>query len=234
MLRRRLERGFAVGLILGLVWIGLSVQQCARLKHRAMAASARAEKASLMAAEHAGSAAVVVTNGGAATTPRYGDFLARIRGNYRNVLDLEPDHWSPTKKPWTFHAPERFTFSADNIPAPDAAQLDKYRRDAGVVRPMPYPYFQAITAASDCCATEYRDVYYTHALLSRRYGLDLPRVLLALQLLAGDRTSTPRLQPLCRPFRRAADCAGADRGRLRQRPADGAGLLLPRLDRSRA
>ena len=112
---------------------------------------------------------------------------------------------------------ERFTFSADDIPAPDAAQLDKYRRDAGVVRPMPYPYFQAITAASDCCATEYRNVYYTHALLSRRYGLDLPasfwpfssslaivRALRVFSLFAG-RSG----EPLIAPVQIEGDCVDA-------------------------
>ena len=104
----------------------------------------------------------------------YQSYLARVRKNCRHVLDREPGEWLAPQKPPVFHAGGPFTFSADDIPPPASAELKKWRAETGVVRRLPYPYFQAFSVPSDCCATQCCDVYYMHTLLSRQFGLDLP------------------------------------------------------------
>jgi hypothetical protein len=142
--------------------------------HRTKARAVRALEAAEAAARLAEASSAEAPPGALRLSKSYEQYLERIRTSYRSVLDLGPADWKAPENDLRFKTPGQFTFSAEDIPPPDPARLEAQKRQLALVRPMPYPYFQALSVLSDCCATFYRDVYYTHTLLSRQYGLDLP------------------------------------------------------------
>jgi len=97
----------------------------------------------------------------------FDDARARARRACREPIDLSPDQWSAPARADAFKDLP-LGVDADHLPAPAATAVDP-----GRVRPLPYPFYQAVSIVSDCCATRTRDLFYTGSLLSRTYGLDV-------------------------------------------------------------
>jgi hypothetical protein len=85
----------------------------------------------------------------------------------REPIDLPPGEWTaPTRSEQFRDLP--LGIDADHLPAPATTPASDSR-----IRPLPYPYYRAVSIVSDCCATRSSDLFYTGSLLSRKYGLDV-------------------------------------------------------------
>jgi hypothetical protein len=101
----------------------------------------------------------------------FAGYLAECRKQLRFALDIPPADWAPSQL-IDFKDLGPLPFSADDMPRPSAAERAEAKTKYPLVRPAPYPYYRMLSIPSDCCATHFSDVFYTHTLLSRRFGLD--------------------------------------------------------------
>lgn len=99
----------------------------------------------------------------------YAGYRAESRRQLRFALDLPPQDWAPGRG-FAFKDLGPLPFTAADLPA--AIDLDRAKAEHQLVRPAPYPYYRILSIPSDCCGSHYSDVFYTQALLSRRFGLD--------------------------------------------------------------
>jgi hypothetical protein len=86
-------------------------------------------------------------------------------------LDRLPGDWTPSSYRFV---DREFSFRPDRMKKPAPDLVERWRRDYPLVRPIPYPYFVGLSIPNDCCGSLLADLYYSSALLSRKYGLDFP------------------------------------------------------------
>ncbi len=112
----------------------------------------------------------------AAATPApietYDQYMSLVREQTRFVLDTPPDRWSPGSVEYApFELPQ---LPASVTPKPNETPRDEVVKQHPLLRPMPYPFHRALSVPSDCCGSAWQDYFYTHTLLARKLGLDLP------------------------------------------------------------
>ena len=103
------------------------------------------------------------------TWEKYRDCVA---DRIASPLDVPPEKWSPAVVTEPFRSPESWNFTLEDIASPMGFDKEQAVRAFPIVRPAPYPHFRLASIASDCCATTFPDVFYTHTLLSRKHGID--------------------------------------------------------------
>jgi hypothetical protein len=102
----------------------------------------------------------------------YSGYLAETRRQLRPTLDLPPQEWAAPADARQFKDVGPLRFSADDVPEPADDDVSAVCAQYPLIRPAPYPFFRMLSIPADCCATQFPDVFYTHSLLSRRFGLD--------------------------------------------------------------
>ncbi len=101
-------------------------------------------------------------------------YFSKVRSETQTLLDLPPSSWSApsTKLEYVEHALPQLSNSL--TPEPDEKLQSEAISQHHLVRPVPYPFYRTVSVPSDCCGSAWQDYFYTHTLLSRKYGLDLP------------------------------------------------------------
>jgi|GEM_PF-4846975 len=92
------------------------------------------------------------------------------RTKYTSVLNGTPKSWKPGTRQFA-PSDKPIVFSMESILPPTQQELNKWSGNT-IVRPVPYPYFYALSVPNDTCGSLLADHFYSHTLFSRRFGID--------------------------------------------------------------
>jgi hypothetical protein len=101
----------------------------------------------------------------------YDNMISNLRNKHKSVFDISLPEWTEPKYNFTNDTQDN-EFVKDMIPIPDKEEVGRWIQSS-LIRPVPYPYYRALSIPSDNCASNFQDLYYSHMIVDKVFGLDV-------------------------------------------------------------